>query len=200
MEFPIAVLAFGGLLLLVGLVGGDLSYRGFVVPKVGPLPRFTTTLVGLGFIVLSVVVYALEVSVVNGRSGPEPVNAVVRESVRPVEPVEPVDPVVAEAIVVTVVDQLGAGQFEEQVDLAVDGSYVGTLYIDEFTPVSSLELPVQAAGPLSYELSVVGTDVDGASYWAQGSGTVEVRDGSTLYVSFDLDAGTALLVHGAAIS
>jgi hypothetical protein len=66
-DVPIALLGFGVLLLLVGLVGGDLSRSGRVVP-VGPLPRSTTTVAGVASILLSLVVHAVEVRVPGGTS------------------------------------------------------------------------------------------------------------------------------------
>ena len=53
MQFAIAIFTIGAVLVLIGLVGGDLSYRGLTVPKVGPLPRFTTTITGGVFLAFS---------------------------------------------------------------------------------------------------------------------------------------------------
>ncbi len=210
MEFPIAVLGFGVLLLLVGLVGGDLSYSGFVVPKVGPLPRFTTTLTGLAFVLLSVVVYAVEVSVLGDASRPERAVASSSDPVEPdsatagVEPdaataaIEPLDVAEppAEPIVVTIVDQLAPGQAAEEVAVTVEGDYVGGLSIDQSTPVASLDVELDGPGPMAYEVAVEGVDTLGSSYSAGGAATVDVQDGSTLHLSLDPATGYAELLLG----
>ena len=56
MQFAIAIFTIGVVLVLIELVGGDLFYRGLTVPKVGPLPRFTTVTGGV-FLAFSLVVF-----------------------------------------------------------------------------------------------------------------------------------------------
>jgi hypothetical protein len=59
MQFAIAIFTIGAVLILIGLVGGDLSYRGLTVPKVGVLPRFTTTIAGGVFLRFSLAVFVV---------------------------------------------------------------------------------------------------------------------------------------------
>jgi hypothetical protein len=53
----------GAIFILIGLIGGDLTYKGFSVPKVGTLPRFTISafgvvILGLGIFVALMVEFA----------------------------------------------------------------------------------------------------------------------------------------------
>jgi hypothetical protein len=215
-ELPIAVLGFGVLLLLVGLVGGDLSHRSSGVP-VGPLPRSATTLAGVALVVLSLVVGAVADSVpgdtatsgttVAGASlpdepapiGPAPAHPVPVEAVRiepaPVEQVR-VEPEPRASIVVSVVEHLAAGQATEQVELSVDGAHVGVLRLDQDEPTAVLEIPLDGPGPVAYDVAAEGLTVLGQTWSAHGAATVDVEDGSTLHVDLDLPSGAAVLVHG----
>jgi hypothetical protein len=75
----VTVAVVGALFILIGLVGGDLSYKGFRVPKVGALPRFTTSafgilILGLGvFVALAVELESIEKQrVAHERPEPNP--------------------------------------------------------------------------------------------------------------------------------
>jgi hypothetical protein len=116
-------------------------------------------------------------------------------------PVEAVraEPVPAERIIVTVVDRLAAGQAAEQVELSVDGSYVGSLSVDRRQPTAVLEIPLDGPGSMGYEVAVEGVSALGETYAARGAAAVDVEDGSTLLLSLDPVTGGAALVHGAPV-
>jgi len=57
MTLPIVIFAFGGLLLLIGILGGGFEIKGLKIPKVGSVPRLLATIASLFFIVWGILQY-----------------------------------------------------------------------------------------------------------------------------------------------
>jgi hypothetical protein len=191
MQFAIAIFTIGAVLILIGLVGGDLSYRGLTVPKVGVLPRFTTTVTGGIFLLFSLVVFvtaefghdinpvaAVQADVVgsgaggSGTSGSGPASGV-------------------SAVTVQFNDQLTDGALQEVIQVNVDGQHVGTLQADVGSPNATIEFSADE-GSHDYAMTGALQALDGSEYSLAGQGTFEARAGA----SFDLsvtDAGELAL-------
>jgi hypothetical protein len=177
MQFAIAIFTIGAVLVLIGLVGGDLSYRGLTVPKVGPLPRFTTTITGGVFLAFSLVVFLV------AEFGHDPVAldpgmtdmagaGVVSETTTAAG---------VDAVTVQFSDQLTDGALREQIEVTVDGSYAGTLYADLAAPDDNIQFSV-TEGPHTYAMAGTIQAQDGSEYSLAGEGTFSASPGST----FDL--------------
>jgi hypothetical protein len=52
MVLKIGLITIGMIILIGGLMAGDLSYRGTNIPNVGNLPKFTTTITGAILIIV----------------------------------------------------------------------------------------------------------------------------------------------------
>lgn len=123
MEFVLAMFGFGSLLLLAGVVGGDLTFQGATIPKIGRLPRFTLSLLGGGLIVTSGVLWALIALPGEGGEGPAPAVSAP-----------------GDAVTATVTRDLAPFHRQETLELFVDQRHVGTLTVDEDDPHGSLEI------------------------------------------------------------
>jgi hypothetical protein len=185
--FAIAVFTTGAVLVLIGLVGGDLTYRGLHVPKVGVLPRFTTTITGGVFLVIGLAVWALQTF---GMATPyQPVHderpvGVTTEQVNtgPRQADPPASSRQDEPVTVSISDSLTDGAIEEHVEVAVDGQMVGTLSPDLDNTSDTLQFAV-SKGRHTYSLQgvLVAAD-DGQEYSFAGEGTFDATAGS----AFDL--------------
>ncbi|HEX8858816.1 MAG TPA: hypothetical protein VGC06_06910 [Actinomycetes bacterium] len=172
-EFPVAIFTIGAFLVLVGLVGGDLSYRGLTVPKVGVLPRFTATVTGGAFLAMSLVVFlVIEFGHDPPAAAADPVVSVSSEPV--------VDPA-GEAVTISFNDTLTEGAFQEDIDVSVDGSHAGTLHADVDATSSSIDISVEQ-GEHSYTLIGLIETEGGDQIPVTGEGTFQADAGS----SFDL--------------
>jgi hypothetical protein len=155
MEFAIAVFTLGAVLILIGLVGGDLSYRGLQVPKVGMLPRFTTTITGGVFLVVALSMWLLT-EFGHEASG----TAAAASAVGPgggglaVETTE-LAPTTPDSSPVTlrITDQLTRGVVAETITVRLDDEEVGTLECTADGPDDALELAVP---PGSHQVSLAG--------------------------------------------
>jgi hypothetical protein len=177
MQFAIAIFTIGAVLVLIGLVGGDLSYRGLTVPKVGPLPRFTTTITGGVFLAFSLAVFLV------AEFGHDPVPD---PGTPPMAGAGVISETTAaslgvEAVTVQFNDRLTEGALQEQIEVTVDGAHAGTLYADLGAPDDSIQFSV-AEGTHSYTMAGALQAADGSEYPLAGEGTFDAGPGST----FDL--------------
>jgi hypothetical protein len=177
MQFAIAIFTIGAVLVLIGLVGGDLSYRGLTVPKVGPLPRFTTTVTGGVFLAISLVVF---LTAEFGHLDPGPANDPVGSYQNNAGQTQ-TDLSVVDAVTVELRDQLTDGALQEQIEVSVDGAYVGTLSADLATPEAALRFPV-TEDVHSFAMAGVVQFPDGSEVPVAGEGTFTAGPGA----SFDL--------------
>jgi hypothetical protein len=195
--FAIAVFTTGAVLVLIGLVGGDLTYRGLHVPKVGVLPRFTTTITGGIFLAIGLGVWAVQMF---GTSAPyQPADNGTRLGVTTEQrtiagqqqSTASSDPSAEsrqnEAVTVSISDSLTDGALEEHIDVAVDGQMVGTLTADVDNTSDTLEFAV-SKGQHTYDLQgvLVAAD-DGQQYSFSGDGSFDATPGGAFDVAFTQD-------------
>lgn len=180
MQFAIAIFTIGAVLILIGLVGGDLFYRGLTVPKVGVLPRFTTTIAGGVFLMFSLAVFV----VAEFGHDVDPVPAahadVVAQGAGGGGSSDPATFRI-DAVTVQFNDQLTEGALQEEIQVTVDGQQVGNLQADVTAPSAAIEFSVEE-GSHHYAMAGVLQAQDGSMYTLAGEGTFEARAGS----SFDL--------------
>jgi hypothetical protein len=173
MNFEILAAMFGGLLLLVAIVGGGFELREIKVPKVGWLARSAAAVVG-GILI----VFAL----------PEPAPQAYDPPVPPTSTVSVTTP--APSVDFTIADALGEGQITEQIKVHVDGRLVGTLTVDIAHSTSTLTVTVPKAGRYSYTLSSLSTfeldDGEVAEISGYGHGQVDIIAGKALEVRYEV--------------
>jgi hypothetical protein len=181
MQFAIAIFTIGAVLILIGLVGGDLSYRGLTVPKVGVLPRFTTTIAGSVFLAFSLAVFVI--AEFGHDVGPVPAapHQVVGQDASGGGVSDPAISSSVGAVTVQFSDQLTPGALQEEIQVTVDGQQVGSLRADVTNPTDTIEFSVEE-GSHSYAMVGALQAQDGSEYALAGEGTFEGRAGA----SFDL--------------
>jgi hypothetical protein len=211
-EYVIAVFSFGSVLLLIGLIGGDLKAHGFEIPKVGALPRFTTTVLGSGVLLLSLILWAVSMASENtaktSAQGPDPTQSqsasALPRSTRPdvqpgttaataphLSPTRPAAPGRATVLVHFGI-VLSGPMYAAQVQLTIDGVTQSGLDVDQASQERVTELRT-SAGPHRYDLLVDWIDVQGEEHLDSGSGTLSAAEGNVYGVRVD-GVGSALLV------
>lgn len=165
MEFVLAVFGFGALLLLAGIVGGDLTFRGATLPKLGTLPRFTLTTLGGGLIATSAVLWAavlpLDGDTTDGVTT-APATAAPGTTGAPA----------ADGAVATVTRDLSPSHRQETLELFVDQRRVGELRLDAETPSASLKIP-RPDEPVGYEAVMQARTHADDPLTQHGTGTLE---------------------------
>jgi hypothetical protein len=178
MSIDVLAFAFGGILLLVGILGGGFELKELKVPRVGGLIRLVTLLAGSCFITLAIGLHSsvkepaspTNIPVVTGDAGkqtPPPTSA--KE--------DPID--------FTIHDQLGENEVSEQVTILLDGRRVGTLTVTEEYPDAMISVSVPQTGRYSYTAeATTAFNIDGERHdvIGAGQGTINVKPGK----SFDL--------------
>jgi len=179
MNIQIAAFLFGGLLLLIGVVGGGFEVKELKVPKVGAGVRVVSVVVGILFICLG-----FGAMPANPQPGPDNPGPVHHETAQD----DPVD--------FTLTDELGDDELSEQVTILVDGKDVGNLTVNQDYPNSRLMVTVPRPGQHSYTAEAVavfnsqGTQVQ---YAGAGQGMIDVRQGKTYFVRGSVTGGTWLV-------
>ncbi|HEV8651883.1 MAG TPA: hypothetical protein VG276_21425 [Actinomycetes bacterium] len=181
MQFAIAIFTIGAVLILIGLVGGDLSYRGLTVPKVGVLPRFTTTIAGGVFLMFSLAVFVIAEFGHDVDSVPAAHAEVVAQGASGGGSSDPATSSRVDAVTVQFNDQLTDGALQEEIQVTVDGQQVGNLRADVTDPSATIEFSVEE-GSHHYAMAGALQAQDGSEYTLAGEGTFEARAGA----SFDL--------------
>lgn len=156
MEFVVAVFGFGSLLLLLGIVGGDLTYRGVTVPRLGRLPRFTLTAIGSGFLVVSGLLWMRATS-------PSP---------RPDAATSPASTGAAGATI-TVTRELASFHLSEQLELVVGQHRAGRIDVDARQPQAALDVNLGEGGTHQYDALLVATTPGGDRLEFAGSGVLD---------------------------
>ena len=157
MEFVVAVFGFGSLLLLLGIVGGDLTYRGVAVPRLGRLPRFTLTAIGSGLLVVSGLLWI--------RVSPSPQQPGPRAS-------SPSERVAGTTITVT--RELASFHRSEQLDLVVEQRRAGRIDVNAQRPQGTLDVNLKGVEAPRYDALLVATTPGGDRLEFAGSGVLDV--------------------------
>lgn len=148
---------FGALLILIGILGGGFDVKELKIPKVGAGVRICAILGGLFFIALGIGIQASGSTPgsSNSSGSPSPVNFMIY-------------------------DDLGEGQVSEQVNVLIDGRFVGDLEVNQRNRRCRLPVFVPQEGLHSYHLeSSAIFRFDGANreFTGVGQGTIDVRPG-----------------------
>jgi hypothetical protein len=196
--FAIAVFTTGAVLVLIGLVGGDLTYRGLHVPKVGVLPRFTTTITGGIFLAIGLGVWAVQMF---GAPAPyQPADNGTKLGVATEQRTiagqqqsytassDPsTQPRQSEPVTISISDRLTDGALEEHIDVEVDGQMVGTVAADLDNTSDTLEFAT-SKGQHTYNLQgvLIAAD-DGQEYSFAGDGSFDATPGGAFDLAFTQD-------------
>lgn len=176
MNIQMAAFAFGGLLLLIGVVGGGFEVKELKVPKVGTGVRVLSVLIGVLFIGLG---FGSTPS--DPQPGPSTVHADTAQD-------EPVDFVLT--------DQLGEYELSEQVTILIDGKEVGNLTVNQEYPTSRLMVTVPKRGQHSYTADAVAVFNDQGNpvqHEGAGQGMIDVQQGK-IYAVVGSTTGDTWLV------
>jgi len=181
MNIQVAAFVFGGLLLLVGVLGGGFEVKELKIPKVGIGVRVVSFVVGVLFVFLGFG-GATEGS---PQSSDNHGGGVVMAGPPQDEPVD-----------FTLTDQLGDGELSEQITVLVDGRNVGNLTVNQDYPNSRLMVTVPKPGQHSYTVEAVAVfNVQGTAvqYAGAGQGMINVRQGKTYFLSGSFTGSTWLV-------
>jgi hypothetical protein len=149
MTIEVLAFAFGGFLLLLGLLGGGFELRELKIPKVGWAPRLSSIVLGLVFLLVGF-----------NR---------IPDTVSPL----PVAPPSSEQKYVDffVHDELGTDQLVEQVSIHIDGRQVGQMTVTREFPTSAITVTIPSGGTHSYAVYAQATfEVDGQPVERTGVG------------------------------
>jgi hypothetical protein len=156
MSAHILLLALGGLLIVVAILGGGIEAREIRIPQIGKWPRVLAGLAGMFFFVLGMGL------IPDGQThitpAPDPVTFKIK-------------------------DELGKGQFSEQVRIVINGKEAGYLTVNEDYPVSTISVSVPRAGQYSYVLEADALFHDKVeveklnNYQGGGQGSIDVKEG-----------------------
>jgi hypothetical protein len=182
MSIEIVSFVFGGILLLVGVLGGGFEVKEIKIPKVGMGVRVLAAIVGLLFVCLGF--------------GSNSQNSAKSDA----EPAIPIQPVYASQpegpVEFMLVDNLGQGEISEQVTVLIDGKNVGDLTVNADYPQSSIRVSVSKPGQHSYtaEASTV-FNVQGSpvQYSGAGQGMIDVQPGKTYSLRGSITGNTFLI-------
>lgn len=139
MALDIVSFLFGGMLLLVGILGGGFEVREIKIPRVSVVPRVLAALVGLVFVLMGVGIQELK----SEEEQPAGKQALQQAGLGPD----------ASGVDFIIHDELGQSQVSEQVTVLIDGKRVGTLTINEHYPESMITVTVPQPGRYSYTVA-----------------------------------------------
>lgn len=177
MTTNVLVFGFGGILILVAILGGGFEIKEFKVPKVGWAPRIVAGIVGLFFILWGVGIGA------SGTQETQEVKASIQE--RPGE--------------FTIYDNFGdqeEGRVSEQVTVLIDGKIKGQLTADRDNTQAMLTITVPQPGRYSYTVDATRVvDVGGNLYRypGAGQGTINVEYGKKFSLVESITGDTWLI-------
>lgn len=173
MNPQVVSLAFGGLLLLISVLGGGFELKELKVPKVGVGVRVLSAVVGILFICL-------------GFSGSD----------SPTPPVPNTNVLAAEPVDFLLTDQLGEDEISEQVTVLIDGRNVGNLTVSQPYPNAELRVTVPQAGQHSYAAEATAVFDDNGEtfeYTGTGQGMINVRAGKVYSLRGSVSGSTWLV-------
>lgn len=175
MSIPSMLLLFGGVLLLIAIIGGGFEMRELKVPRVEKIPRLLSAATGIVFVVMGV--NYSEASLEEKKAQP----AESRET----------------PITFTLHDQLGELQESAQTIVLIDGKRVGTLTVNKHYPDAMLAVTVPAPGKYSYSLDSRIIFNDGqelVEYLGAGQGTINAEDSKKFENRYSTSGDAILLV------
>lgn len=177
MGIETVVFVFGGILLLIGILGGGFEVKELKIPKVTMVPRLLASIVGLVFI-------GVGISMMGGETKPGSSAG------------EPAVESQAEAIEFTIHDHIGENQVSEQVTVIIDGKNVGNLTVNEHYPSSKLMVTVPQRGQHSYTIDARAVFKSGeelVEYAGVGQGMINVESQKSFDVQGSISGSTWLV-------
>jgi hypothetical protein len=199
MQYVLAVFGFGALLLLVGLIGGDLKYGGATIPKVGAMPRFTTTIFGSGVLLLSLILFAVEEAATaqssvasSGSQVNDSDTATNASSGTSAEASRTSSTSARRTVLVHFDAALVSGTDVAVVVIQIDGGQSKEVTLDKASPEQDFPFYL-APGTHQYSVAVAWSDGAGDQYVDKGSDTFTAAEGRTYEVDTD-GLGNARLV------
>jgi hypothetical protein len=175
MSIEVLAFAFGIVMLFIAIVGGGFELRELKVPKVGRIARLVSGITGVIFLLVGIGATTL--------ADPRPAEAT------PTTSVESTGQTTSTPIDFTVRDELGPDQITEQITVHIDGRMVGTLTVDAVHPDATVTVTVPKPGQYDYSLDSRSTfDLDSGptEISGHGAGTINVREGASLSVVYDV--------------
>lgn len=176
MTIPMMLLLFGGLLLLIAILGGGFEIHELKVPKVEKLPRAIAAAGGMIFVLMGVGYHEAPITKeLNVQS------ASARDS----------------TISFTLHDRLAEQQVSAQTIVLIDGKRVGTLTVNEHYPDAMIAVTVLAPGRYSYTLDSRIIFVQGrrrVEYQGTGQGFINVQPNKKFEPQYSSSGDTMLLV------
>lgn len=166
---------FGGLLILLGILGGGFELRELKVPQIRGFSRFMCLTGGSFFIFLGIGI-ALEFKDFSGNTLQSSKNGNSR------------------LVYFTIRNQLGEAQISEQVRVVIDDKLVGSITVSPEHPSSEISIATPQEGRYSYQLSVTAYFRDEKGNYFEhsglGSGYINVRSGKIFSIIGQINGGT----------
>jgi hypothetical protein len=181
MEFVVALFGFGALLLLIGIVGGDLTFQGATVPKVGRLPRFTVTVLGSALIVTSGLLWAM-------IALPQDKSATVTG--------RPDSPSTGKTTITVAHELLATAHRSETLTLFVDQRSVGSSTVTPERPTATFTFTVPSPGEYGFAASMLAKTHGNDDSRFTGSGTLDAKRVRAFRVHINLSSAGVDLIPG----
>lgn len=170
LDIGIISFVFGGLLIILGILGGGFELKELKVSQIKGFSRFMCLTVGLFFIFLGI---ALEFRDYPGSTLQSSKNDNSR------------------LMYFTIRNQLGEAQISEQVRVVINDKLIGSITVSSEHPSSEISIAVPQEGRYSYQLSVTAYFLDEKGnyfeYSGLGSGYIDVRSGKIFSIIGQID-------------
>jgi hypothetical protein len=176
MTVPAMLLLFGGVLLLIAILGGGFEIQQIKVPKVERAPRMIAAAGGMIFVLMG-----LNYNDVPTTRDVQIQPASARDSITHF----------------TLHDRLAEGQVSAQTIVIIDGKRVGTLTINEHYPDAMIGVTVLSPGRYSYTLDsriVFRQGEKLVEFQGSGQGLINVEPKKKFEPQYTLTGNTMLLV------
>jgi len=183
MNVQVIAFAFGGVLLLISVLGGGFELKELKVPKVGVGVRVLSAAVGILFVCLGF--SGSDAGMSQSSSANASGTTKVLAANPPPEPVE-----------FFLTDQLGEDEISEQVTVLIDGKNVGNLTVSQSYPNAQLRVTVPQPGQHSYAAeatAVFDDNGDTFEYTGAGQGMINVRAGKIYSLRGSVSGNTWLV-------
>lgn len=175
----VAVFAFGSLLLLTGIVGGGLTYRGATLPRLGRLSRFTLTALGGALVIASGLLWLRSLSGNGTLGGPDAGSPAGGGK---------------GAVTLTLVRELPPFHHSEQLDVFVDQRPVGSLEVNAGRPLATLRIALRKGGTHQYDAHLRARLPGGDPSQFTGSGVLEIDTARRFRVLLNRSSATVEIV------
>lgn len=177
MTVEIASFLFGGLLMLIGILGGGIEIKELRVPQIKGITRFFCIAGGVFFILLGVGLKSSD-TLNNSQPQNDKQSGLIYFKIR---------------------DELGENQISEQVAILVNGREAGILTVNEYYPTSTLTVAVPHDGDYSYVLTAIAVfrEEDGTQREINGAGQgiISAKNGDLFYELASSITGDTWLAH-----